>query len=392
MGNFFLKLFIKNHEDTASPKVRESYGKFAGLVGILSNLGLCVAKVALGLITGSIAILADGINNLADTSSSIITLLGFKLAALPEDREHPYGHARIEYLTGLLISGIIIIVGVQLLLSSVDRIRHPQPQAFDLLTIVILAVAMGVKLWQAYFYVRLGKRIDSLTLIATGTDSRNDVIATAAVLAGVMLQKFAGLDLDGIIGCLVALFIIWSGISLVRETSSPLLGEAPSQELVNAIYREIESHDEVLGVHDLMVHNYGAGKIFASVHIEVDGRGDMMALHDVVDNIERTLSKKLHIHLVAHMDPIITDDPRIIELTEIINKVFEDIPGISGLHDLRITPGPTHTNVIFDAVYEPDCKLKQADVRDFVQKKVAEVNPDYHAVITFDRFYSEFES
>ena len=253
MGKVLFKLFIKDHENTSDPSVREQYGKLAGAVGIISNLLLCIAKIAIGFFSKSIAIIADGINNLADASSSIITLVGFKLASAPEDEDHPYGHARIEYLTGLFVSILIIVIGIQLLKSSVLKILDPEPVVSNAATIIILIIAILIKLWQAGFNVTVGKKIDSVALMATAADSRNDVISTSAVLISVLIGKFTGLQIDGYMGCIVALFIIWSGIQLVRETSSPLLGEAPDQEMVDAILTIIGKEPGVLGIHDLMV-------------------------------------------------------------------------------------------------------------------------------------------
>lgn len=259
MGNFLFKKFIKNYEDVKNPEVRDSYGKLAGIVGIISNLLLCAMKMLVGFISGSIAIVADAVNNLADASSSIITLMGFKLASLPEDEEHPYGHARIEYIAGMVVSLIIIVVGVELGKSSFDKILHPEPLEFSIYIIIVLLLAICIKIWQALFNVSAGKRINSVTLMATGADSRNDVIATAAVLISIIAGHIFNVHIDGYIGVLVALFIIWSGISLVRETISPLLGEAPDPELVKEIENITLSYDGVIGIHDLVVHNYGPG-------------------------------------------------------------------------------------------------------------------------------------
>lgn len=311
MGNLLAKLFIKDHENTSDPAVRERYGKLAGIVGIISNLLLCIMKILTGIISGSIAIVADGINNLADASSSIITLVGFKLASQPEDEEHPYGHARIEYVTGLVISIVIIIIGFQLFRSSLDKILHPQPLVFSITTIIILVVSILIKLWQSRFNISLGRKINSVTLIATGADSRNDVISTTAVLISVLVFQYTDLQIDGYMGCLVAVFIVWSGYQLVKETSSPLLGEAPEPELVDAIMEAISREPDILGTHDLRVHNYGPGKTFASIHAEVDARGSLVEVHDMIDRVEHAVQDALHIELVIHMDPVTIDDPSI---------------------------------------------------------------------------------
>lgn len=389
MTTFFAKLFIKNYQDTSNPTVREQYGRMAGIVGILSNMVLCAMKIIIGLISSSIAIIADGINNLADASSSIITLIGFKLAAAPEDKDHPYGHARIEYLTGLFISVLIIILGLQLLKSSVEKVLHPDPLSFNYTTILILLIAIGVKVWQAFFNIGIGKKINSIALMATGADSRNDVISTSAVLLSVIIGKFFHVQLDGFMGCLVALFIIWSGIQLIRETSSPLLGEAPDEDLVKAIEDKVLSQEGVLGIHDLVVHNYGPGKIFASIHIEVDAKGDLLESHDQIDNIERIIKNDLHIEFTAHMDPVELDNPLILQLSRLITKEITQLEGVESIHDLRIVPGKTHTNVIFDAVLVPGCKLTEEEVHNCLEKRIQEVNPNYYAVITFDRGYTK---
>lgn len=388
MTALLLKLFVKNYEEVKDPKVREAYGKLAGAVGIFSNAFLCLAKIAIGIFSGSIAIVADGINNLSDASSSLITLIGFKLASAPEDRDHPYGHARIEYLSGLFVSILIIVVGGKLFTSSVEKILTPDETVINTVTILVLAGAILVKIWQAMFYIKLGRKIDSLALIASGTDSRNDVISTAAVLLSVIVTKISNWQLDGYMGCLVALFIIWSGISLVRETVSPLLGEAPSAELVRSISDLALSFDGVLGIHDLIVHNYGPGKIFASVHVEVDADGDIMALHDMIDNIEREVSEKLRVDLVAHMDPIKTNDPLLSHLREVITRRLSEVVGVLGIHDFRMVPGPTHTNIIFDIVLAYDCAFTEDELRDMVDKCLQNEDPSYFAVITFDRDYN----
>lgn len=389
MANFFAKLFIKDYENVSDPAVREQYGKLAGIVGIFSNGLLCAMKIIIGLVSSSIAIVADGINNLADASSSIITLIGFKLAAAPEDKDHPYGHARIEYLTGLFISVIIIVLGLQLLRSSFDKVLHPDPLSFRYVTVVVLVIAIGIKVWQAFFNISLGKKINSVALIATGADSRNDVIATAAVLLSVIIGKLFHLQLDGYMGCLVALFIIWSGIQLIRETTSPLLGEAPDQELVKAIAETVLSQEGIIGIHDLAVHNYGPGKIFASIHIEVDAKGDLMESHDRIDNIERLIKKDLNIEFTAHMDPVELDNPLIEQLHHEILLAIQPFSGVTSIHDLRIVPGNTHTNVIFDAVLSPDCPTDEGELCRCVEAHLQKIDPNYYVVITFDRVYTE---
>lgn len=387
MTEFLCKKFIKDYENTRDAKVRQSYGKLAGIVGIISNVFLCTGKIIIGTVAGSIAIIADGINNLADASSSLITLIGFKLSSLPEDEEHPYGHARIEYISGMIVSVLIVVVGIELLRSSVQKVLRPEHLQFSVYIIIILSLSILIKVWQALFNMNLGKRINSLTLIATGSDSRNDVISTAAVLLSVIAGRLWNLQIDGYMGCLVAVFIMWSGICLVKETMSPLLGESPDSELVDQIMDIATSYDGVIGIHDLVVHNYGPGKIFASIHIEVDASGDMMESHDMIDNIERAIGKALSIEATAHLDPVKVDDPVVSQMKSIAVDIVSSIEGVDSVHDLRIVSGPTHTNIIFDVVVRPACKLSNKEIHNIFQRSFSEIDPNYFVVINYDKMY-----
>lgn len=387
MNTFLFQKCIKDWNNVKDRTVRDSYGKLAGIVGIISNTLLCVMKVIVGLLSGSIAIVADAINNLADASSSIITLIGFKLAAMPEDKEHPYGHARYEYLSGLVVSFMIILVGIELGKSAVEKILHPAPPLFSLATVLVLLLAILIKIWQARFNIDAGKKINSLTLIATGTDSRNDVISTSAVLISLLLGHFAHINIDGYMGAAVSLFIIWSGISLVRETISPLLGEAPDPALVEQIEQIAMGEEGVLGIHDLVVHNYGPGKIFASLHIEVDAAVDVMVSHDLVDNIEHAIQRALQINITAHMDPVNVSDPNRASLSALIQSAISEMDGVLSFHDLRIVPGPTHTNVIFDVVIAQNCKLCEEEISDILSARIAAYNDTFFAVVDIDKNY-----
>lgn len=387
MNNFLFKRFIKDYENIKDTKVRDQYGKLAGIVGIISNSILCIAKILVGFISGSIAIVADGVNNLADASSSLITLAGFKLASMPEDEEHPYGHARIEYLSGMAVSVMIILVGVELGKSSIDKIIDPSPLEFSWTLVLVLIFAIAIKIWQALFNISAGKKIDSVALIATGTDSRNDVISTTVVLAGVLIGHFANVQIDGYLGLLVALFILWSGISLVKETISPLLGEAPDPELVAQIAQIAKSHEGILDIHDLVVHNYGPGKIFASIHLEVDASVDVMVSHDLIDNIEHDIANELNINITAHMDPVDLSTPYRDEVMQIIKDTIEPLDGVIGMHDLRMVTGPTHTNVIFDVVISSGCKMQCEEIKDVIDKNIQKKYPNFFTVIDFDKSY-----
>lgn len=389
MITFLAKHFVKDYDNYSEPSVRKAYGKLAGMVGIISNLILCTMKILIGIFANSIAIIADGVNNLADASSSVITLLGFKLASMPEDKDHPYGHARYEYLTGLLISVLIIVVGFQLLKSSFAKVLNPDPLEFSWITVIVLVIAIGIKVWQAVFNISIGKKINSLALIATGTDSRNDVISTCAVLAGIIIGKLIGIQLDGIIGCLVALFILWSGIQLIRETISPLLGEAPDEDLVRDIQTLVLKEERVLGTHDLIVHNYGPGKVFASIHIEVDSRGGIMEIHEMIDDIEMMVKRELNIEFVAHMDPIELDNPIVDNVHKVVVSAIQQMDGVLGIHDLRVVPGKEHTNVIFDVVISTECKMTKEQIHCELESVIKMIDPKYNLVANFDLAYHE---
>ena len=387
MNNFLFRHLIKDYENVSDPQVRDRYGRLAGWVGILSNALLCVIKIAAGLFSGSIAIIADGLNNLTDSASSLITLAGFRLAAIPEDKEHPYGHARYEYVAGLIVSFLILLVGFELGKSSLTKILHPQPLTFSWAVTAILALSMAVKFWQASFNRAAGKRIHSVTLIATAADSRNDVIATGAVLASLLIGHFAQIPLDGWMGMAVSAFIIWSGIGLIRDTISPLLGEAPDPELVRRIEEIAISYEGVLNLHDLEVHSYGPGKTFASIHIEVDAAVDVMVSHDLVDAIEKRLRRELSINITVHMDPVRMDEPDRIPLTELIQRAVEEREEFLEFHDLRIAAGPSHTDVIFDVAVSHACTLTEEEIAAYFNEKLSEYDSCFRADVKIDRSY-----
>lgn len=387
MTKFLIRIFVKDYKNVKDPSTRGRYGRLAAIVGIATNVLLSGLKIAVGLLFGSIAILADGINNLTDASSSVILLIGIWFAAKPPDEEHPYGHARIEYLTGVLISFIIIFLGIQLLMTSVAKIHQPEPVRFSWLLVLALAFSFIIKVWQAFFYIEIGKTIKSSAIKATGLDSRNDVISTSAVLLSVFLGRLTDLPLDGIMGAAVALFIIYSGIKLIKETAAPLLGNPPDKELVDEIRKRVLTYEGVLGIHDLIVHNYGPGRTFATLHIEVDAHGDLIASHDMVDSIEREIAEDLQLQLVAHMDPLDTRDPLTAELNVRLGEAISAIPGIAEIHDLRVVAGYSQHKVIFDVVADPVCDYSDAELKNILQQKVGEISPYCYCVITIDRNY-----
>lgn len=366
MTDWLVKRFIKDTGD------RGAFGKLAGAVGIVCNLILFAGKLLAGVITGSIAVLADAVNNLSDASANIVSLIGFKLAAKPPDKKHPYGYARYEYLAGLTVSAMILAIGISLGKESVSKLIHPDKIDFNYLSVGILTASIGIKLWLSHFNGVLGKRIDSDTLKATAADSRNDVISTAAVLLSMIIGHKTGfLYMDGIMGIAVAAFIIYSGIELIRETLSPLLGESPSEELVRHIEAKVLSYPEVLGIHDLMVHDYGPGHKFASLHVEMAAETEVMLSHDIIDNIEENFLKEDGIQVSIHFDPIITADNKVGELRKIIAAAIHCIDPDFSIHDFRIVEGPTHTNVLFDLVlpagYKGNIEELIANVQDIIK-------------------------
>lgn len=388
MNRFLFKLFIKDYKKTDDPDVREHYGRLAGIIGILSNALLCTGKIIAGIISGSISIIADGINNLMDASSSAITFAGFYLSSLPEDKKHPYGHRRFEYISGIIVAMLVLIAGVELLQSSISRILHPEPVEAGNLIIAILVCSILVKIWQAYFNMDIAGRINSTTLKATGTDSRNDVISTAAVLAGILLTRFAGIQADGYIGTAVALFIIVSGISLMKETISILLGEAPDENLIDNIISLITSYPSVKGIHDLIIHSYGPGKNYGSVHIEVDACENLVDIHQVIDEIEYRIYFEYNVNITAHIDPVSDENSLENNLTFLITKLAEGMCDVSHVHDLRIIPDKDHTDIMFDIVLGPDCTETEEKLYKEFEAELKKIDKNYHPIINFDKSYS----
>lgn len=385
------RLFIKNYKDVDNPKVRFAYGKMCGVVGIISNFFLCALKIVFGLIIHSIAIIADGINNLADAGSSVITLIGFKLASLPSDKDHPFGHQRYEYITGLIVSVIIFFIGALLLKSSIEdliafEIKETTTK-MSIITCIILFTSVLVKCWQCLFYKHYGKLIKSTALVATGTDSLNDCITTIAILASVIVNMFYPNGyLDGIMGISVSIFILISGCKLIKETISPLIGEAPSKEFTDMVIKKILSYKGVLGVHDLVIHSYGEEKIFITAHVEVDSSESINVSHDMIDNIERDFSC-MNLNLVIHMDPVDIHDEVVMNLKKVVSKIIDEIDPELKFHDFRIVKGITHTNVLFDIVVPNKYQLSNDEIKKEIDKKLLAYDDKLRTVITFDVSY-----
>lgn len=362
MTTLLLKLFVKDYQNTKNATVRARYGTFAGAVGIITNLLVSLAKLTVGIIAASVSVIADAANNLTDAASSVITLVGFKLSGKPADREHPYGHARIEYLTGLIISFFVCILGATFLKESIAKIITPTESDFSTVALVVLGISVVAKLWQGFFYRTLSKKIASASLKASAQDSFNDVIATTAVFAGALINKLTALNLDGYIGCAIAVFILVSGIKLVIETASPLLGAPPEEETVKGLTEKILSYDGVIGIHDMIIHSYGANRIFASVHVEVPAEEDVMTSHDIIDNIEEDVYAELGIQLVIHLDPVTTGDERINDMKKTLSEILADLPSAPHFHDFRAVFGITHDNIIFDVVLPMEYKMSDDEV------------------------------
>ncbi|MFP3153246.1 cation diffusion facilitator family transporter [Lachnospiraceae bacterium ZAX-1] len=387
MTKLLIRLFARQTFDCSLENARYEYGRLAGWVGILSNVLLFLVKLFTGLFTGSISIMADAVNNLSDSATSGITLAAFRLSAMPADEEHPYGHARFEYVSAMIVSCVIIAIGTQFLFSSMRKAISPDPVIFSPLVAILLLISISIKLWQQLFYRTVGTRIDSQALLANSTDSRNDAITTFVVLLGSIIAHFTDLLLDGILGLFVALFVIWSGVSMLREALNPLLGSVPTKELVDTIHRKIRSYPSVYGMHDLMVHNYGHDRCFASVHVELPASQNIMVSHEIIDEIERDFLENMHLHMVIHLDPVITNDPKVDSLRKLCSTAVSKIDPVLTIHDFRIVDGPNRTNLIFDVTVPPRYKVPDSILREQISRNISEYDSSYYTIITLDRSY-----
>ncbi len=385
MTNLLIKLFVKNKDDLKAFGVRESYGKVAGLVGIVSNILLFGIKFFIGTLFSSVSVVADALNNLSDCVSSLITTISFKISSKPADKEHPYGHARYEYLAGVFVAVLIIMLGFTLIGESVDKILSPQDFTVNSVLVISLVVSVLIKFWQYLFYKKISKIINSKALKATSIDSRNDALITSGVLCSALLFYYAKINLDAYVGLIISVFILISGVRLIIETISPLIGQAADENLTNEIKEKILSYDGVLGVHDLEIHNYGEGRHFASIHCEMDAKMDIMDSHDIIDNIEKEFKEQENIQLVIHLDPIITDDETANKLKNQINSLINAVYKGIKTHDFRVVWGKTHSNIIFDVEIPFDLKVENEDVKRTISDMISSLDKTYIAIIEIDR-------
>lgn len=382
---FLANMFIKKSDDPTDPAVRAKCGRNAGILGIVLNTLLAAGKIAVGAISGAISVTADGLNNLTDCGSNVVSVIGFKMSEKPADKEHPFGHRRAESVASLLIAVIILVVAVELVVQSVEKIFSPSDTDFSWILIGVLIASVLVKLFMFFFNRSLGKALSSETLKATAADSISDVIATAAVLISALISRFTHLETDAYLGIVVALFIAFTGLSILKETVSGLLGKAPDPETVHAIQTRVLSFDEVRGLHDLTVHNYGQNKLYATVHVEVDSGMGLTAAHDLADRIEKNFSENTDVALTVHIDPLVYDDPELNRLREEVVRIVKDVDETLRMHDFRLVGGETHKNLVFDVAVPFECKLSDAEIASRIREQVLLLNGNYDAVTTIER-------
>ena len=388
MTDFLVKKFVKDYEEVEKVSVRTAYGVLASVTGIFCNVLLFLVKGSIGMFLHSLSVTADAFNNLSDAGSSVVGLVGVKMAEKPADREHPFGHGRLEYIAALVVAFLVLEIGFTFFKEAVGKILDPQEMKFQMLSVAILILSIGVKLWMAYFNRKLGKRIDSKVMLATATDAMGDVITTSATIASLLVFHFTGQNVDGVVGLLVSLVVMWAGVGIARDTLEPLLGEAVTPEEYDRISRFVESYDGVVGSHDLIVHNYGPGRSMASIHAEVPNDVDVEISHEIIDRIEREAAKKLGIFLVIHMDPVETRDAKVLEIRQKVVQILEALDPAVSIHDFRMVSGKEQNNLIFDMVvpFEYDEK-KQEDLKRSVSSLLKLTGENYQCVITVERSY-----
>lgn len=390
ISEFLVRKFVKNYETIEDEKTRNTYIYLGSIVGIICNLILSIIKVTVGIISSSVSIMADGFNNLSDMASSLITMIGIKLANMPADKEHPFGHGRMEYLSALVVAFMVMLVGAQFIKSSVDRILNPTKVSFEMIPFILLLISLILKLWLSRFNKYVGEKINSSALKAASVDALGDVFTSSCVIISFLASKFTTIPIDGYVGVLVSLAILYAGYSLVKDTISPLLGEAPDEELVKAIKQGVLSYDNIIGVHDLIIHNYGVGKCMASIHAEIPSNIDLVTIHEIIDTAEREISQKLNIYLVIHMDPMCIHDEKINAIKGDVQKILFKYEQIKSMHDFRITEGKNQTNIIFDIEVnfdEVNTVEKEEELRKNLEKDIKKLNPLYNCIITIDKYF-----
>lgn len=387
MTNLLLKLFIKNADNTKDPEVREKYGMLGSIVGIVVNILLSIGKYVIGVISKSISITADAVNNLADAASCIVTLVSFKMAGRKPDKEHPFGHGRIEYIAALAVGFLVELMGYELIKSSIGKIRNPEAVVFSLPAIAVLVISILGKIWLFIFNRKLGKKIQSPAMLAVAKDSLSDTTATLVTAVSLVLSLFTDIPVDGYMGIIVSIFILTSGFGILKESISILLGTPPEKETVDKLISFILSHNEIIGIHDLVIHSYGATRTFASIHVEISADSDILNAHDTIDNIEKAVKERFSIELVIHLDPVETNNEKATRLKEMTVKTVLEINDSLSIHDFRIVDGPTHTNLLFDVVVPHKFEISDDKLIKIISEKINAINPDYFCVITIDNSY-----
>lgn len=390
ISEYLTKKFIINHENTEDEKTRNAYVYMGSIVGIICNLVLSIVKITVGFISGSVSITADGFNNLSDMASSVITMIGIKLANRPADKEHPFGHGRMEYLSALVVAFMVMLVGVQFIKTSVDRIMNPVPITFEIIPFILLLLSLIIKFWLSRFNKYVGEKINSSALKAASVDALGDVFTSSCVLISFLAAKFTTLPIDGYVGLVVSAAILYAGYSLVKETISPLLGEAPDEELVKAIKQGVLSYDNIIGVHDLIIHNYGVGRCMASIHAEIPSNINLITIHEIIDSAEREISQKLNIYLVIHMDPMCIHDDKINAVKGKVQNILLEFDDVKSMHDFRITEGENKINLIFDIevdAHNINTKDKEEELKNHLIEEIKKMNPLYNCVITVDKYF-----
>ena len=388
MTNLLVKTFIRDSENISDIKVRTAYGTLGSVTGIVLNFFLAIAKLIAGSLSGSISVTADAINNLSDAGSSVISLIGIKIAAKPADKSHPYGHGRIEYISALAVSILVFLMGIELFKDSVNKIKNPEPVEFNYIALGILIVSIVAKLWLGLFNKKLGKKINSAPMMAVMKDSFSDCLATGVAAISIIVSAFSSINLDGFLGIFVACFILLAGYNILKETLGELLGHPPEKEFVEAIENKILSYEHIVGVHDLIVHDYGPTRRFASAHAEVPSNIDVLELHDVIDLIERDILNELNLMISIHMDPIVVDDEKVNTLRDMTSQIVKNIDSSLSMHDFRVVDGPTHTNLIFDILLPQDHKLSHEEICRIIDEELNKIDERYFTVITVDHSFN----